>query len=57
MFANNFTRLKLLKNNNEMNNILTIENNNTSFTRSEPRGDKRSNAPLQVIVIKNISIA
>jgi len=56
MFANNFTRLKLLKNNNEMNNILTIENNNTSFTRSEPRGDKRSNAPLQVIVIKNISI-
>jgi hypothetical protein len=46
MFANNFNRLKLLKNNNEMNNILTIENNTTSFPRSEPKGDKGSNAPL-----------
>jgi hypothetical protein len=52
MFANNFNRLKLLKNNNEMNNILIIENNNTSFTKSEPRGDKVH--PLQVIVTKNI---
>lgn len=47
MFANNFNRLKLLKKiYNEMNDILTIENNNTSFMISDPRGDKGLNALL-----------